>query len=230
MARMPRLFVPGCPQHIIQRGNNRQVCFFTDKDYPVYLNKLKEVARLNRVAIHAFVLMTNHVHLLVSTDTQQAISNCMQQLGRYYVRYVNSNYNRTGTLWEGRFKSTIVDSNRYMLKLYQYIENNPVRAGIVETPDRYPWSSYHHNAGNKNISLVTPHPLYLALGDSEVTRKHAYMSLFNTDLDEADLTNIRNATNKAWALADERFLEQIKTQINRKPLPSKRGGDHRSKR
>lgn len=229
MARLPRLTAPGYPQHIIQRGNNRQACFFAVQDYAVYLNKLKEAAEKHNVEIHAYVLMTNHVHLLMTPKQRDAISKVMQNLGRYYVRYINNNYHRSGTLWEGRFKSTIVADERYLLTLYRYIELNPVRAKMVENPADYPWSSYHMNAGNKSISLITPHPLYTALGESNETRKAAYQAMFKIELPRQALQNVRNATNKGWVLGDEKFKTQVEKALNRRSTPLKQGGDRRSK-
>ena len=161
MARLPRLFIKGCPQHLIQRGNNRHAIFFSDEDYIVYLAKLKDFSEHYEVKVHAYVLMTNHVHLLVSTEHEGAISKMMQSIGRYYVLYINKNYQRTGTLWEGRYRSTIVDSDNYLLTVMRYIEMNPVRAGMVEHPAEYPWSSYQANGVGKVIELLTPHERYI---------------------------------------------------------------------
>ena len=143
MARLPRLNLPNIPQHVVQRGNNRQVCFFSEQDYTVYLDKLKDYAKKCHVNEHAFVLMTNHVHLLMTPETEKGVSQLMQSLGRYYVMYINKTYQRTGTLWEGRYKSksTVVDSEKYFLLVSRYIELNPVRANMVEHPAEYPWSS-----------------------------------------------------------------------------------------
>ena len=229
MARLPRLSIVGCPQHIIQRGNNRQACFFAEQDYTVYLDKLKDSAIRHDVAIHAFVLMTNHVHLLMTAPSTDGISQVMQSLGRYYVRYINQTYQRTGTLWEGRFKSTLVDTENYLLTLYRYIELNPVRARMVEHPAAYPWSSYHGNAGDRNITLLTPHALYLALGNTEAERKSVYQSLFLTHLSGNTIQAIRDATNKAWALGDESFIEQVSNNLSGRAKPSQQGGDRKSK-
>ena len=228
MPRLARLFMPGCPQHIIQRGNNRQVCFFSDMDYQVYLDRLKYAAEKFNVKIHAFVLMTNHVHLLATASGKYDISNMMQSLGRVYVHYINETYNRSGTLWEGRYKSTIVDSENYLLTLYRYIELNPVRAGMVSHPAEYPWSSFRQNAGDKIIQLLTPHTLYMDLGQCELERKQAYLSLFKSELSDVDVAFIRESTNKSWAMSNEKFLKQIASQLNRHPVPGKRGGDRKS--
>jgi putative transposase len=149
MARLPRLYVPGCAQHIIQRGNHRQACFIGELDYEFYLDKLNDAREKHHVSIHAFVLMTNHVHLLATPSDQYGISQMMQSLGRCYVGYVNSRYQRTGTLWEGRYKSTLVDSDAYLLTVSCYIELNPVRAIMVDHPSEYPWSSYRGDAMGK---------------------------------------------------------------------------------
>ena len=149
MARLPRLNLPGIPQHVIQRGNNRHVCFYTEQDYTVYLSKLKEYSEKYQVAVHSYVLMTNHVHLLMTPEEGNGVSKLIQSLGRYYVRYVNKTHGRTGTLWEGRYKSTLVDSENYFLTVSRYIELNPVRADMVGHPGEYPWSSYQKNAMGK---------------------------------------------------------------------------------
>jgi putative transposase len=229
MARLPRLNLPDIPQHVVQRGNNRQVSFFCEKDYRVYLDKLKDYAKKYQVEVHAFVLMTNHVHLLMTPLTEKGISQLMQALGRYYVRYINTSHNRTGTLWEGRFRSTLVDSERYFLLLSRYIELNPVRAGMVEHPAEYSWSSYHHNALDKQIALLTPHPCYLALGNSLTKRKQAYQALFQQHIPDLSLTEIRDATNKSWVLGDNCFKQQIEEQTGRRASPMPRGGDRKSK-
>jgi putative transposase len=157
------------------------------------------------------------------------ISQVMQNLGRYYVRYINETYQRTGTLWEGRFKSTLVDTENYLLTLYRYIELNPVRARMVEHPAAYPWSSYQGNAGDKNITLLTPHALYLALGKTDPERKAAYQNLCLSNLPDTTIQAIRDATNKAWALGDEAFIEQVSNTLSRRAKRSPQGGDRRSK-
>ena len=164
MARKPRFNLPGIPQHIIQRGNNREPCFFDDADYIHYMENLHEAAVKNCAAIHAYVLMTNHVHILVTPGTEFSITHMMQDLGRKYVRHINRKYRRTGTLWEGRYKASLVDSEAYLLTCMRYIEMNPVRATMVERPGEYPWSSYSYNAYGNADQLVTGHPVYESLG------------------------------------------------------------------
>jgi putative transposase len=229
MVRLPRLSVPGVPQHIIQRGNNRQATFFCGDDYTVYLDKLKLYGEKYKVDVHAFVLMTNHVHLLMTAQTENGISRLMQSLGRYYVRYINTTYQRTGTLWEGRFKSTLVDSDSYLFKLMRYIELNPVRADMVAHPAEYPWSSYQQNGMGKTIKCLHPHQLYKQLGKNKSERVAAYKALFEGHLTDNTMRAIRDATNKSWVLGDERFKHQIQQTTNRRVEPESRGGDRRSK-
>ena len=228
MARLPRLYLPGCAQHVIQRGNNREACFYEEADYKAYLSFLKDAAVKHQVMIHAFVLMTNHVHLLLTPSDERGVSRMMQALGRKYVQYFNYAHNRTGTLWEGRYKSTVVDADNYLLKVYRYIELNPVRANMVEHAADYPWSSYQANAGGKAIQLLTPHPLYNGLGKTEKARQAAYQTLFNGTMPEQDINAIRHATNKAWVLGDERFKTQIAQKTGRRAEPLGRGGDRKS--
>ena len=166
MARLPPITVPGQALRIIQRGNNRQRVFFDPQDYQRYLDDVEAASRRYGCAIHAYVLMTNHVHLLVTPSNTEGPSRMMQAVGRRYVRYLNATYQRTGTLWEGRFKSGLIDSERYLLSCSHYIELNPVCAGMVTSPGDYPWSSYAHNALRRQDSRPTPHPLYGALGQS----------------------------------------------------------------
>ncbi|MEO0443276.1 MAG: transposase [Pseudomonadota bacterium] len=228
MARLPRLYVPDCAQHVIQRGNNRQACFFDKLDYTFYLDKLKDAQEKYHVAIHAFVLMTNHVHLLATPKDQHGISKMMQSLGRRYVGYVNKAYRRTGTLWEGRYKSTLVDSEDYLLTVIRYIELNPVRAGMVEHPSEYPWSSYRSNAMGEKIELLSPHSLYQSLGKTAEDRQQSYRVLFRGRIAERTLKEIREATNKAWVLGSDRFKEEIEQAANRRVRSKGWGGDRKS--
>ncbi|GGO68209.1 transposase [Bowmanella pacifica] len=231
MARRPRLNLAGVPQHVVQRGNNRQVCFYIDQDYAVYLDKLKEYSCRYKVAVHAFVLMTNHVHLLVTPTTPLGVSQMMQALGRYYVRYINVTHGRSGTLWEGRYKSSLVDSEHYLLLVSRYIELNPVRANMVAHPAEYPWSSYQHNALDKYIELLTAHPLYLALGTDVTSRKAAYQALFKAQIPDYSLKQIREALQKTWVLGDSRFKQQIEQQLGcALPKQLQHGGDRKSQR
>lgn len=203
MARQPRMDLAGVPQHLIQRGNNRQLCFFGDDDRRLYLKWLSEAAQNCGAEIHAYVLMHNHVHLLATGAENGALGCMMQHLGRRYVRYVNRRYDRTGTLWEGRFKSSPIGSDRYLLTCYRYVELNPVRASIVRLPGDYRWSSYECNANGKKDELISPHGTYMSLGPTASARLLAYRRLFRTAIDEDDLQAIRDQINKGGVLGSE---------------------------
>ena len=223
MARLPRIGPLGVPQHIIQRGNNRQVCFACEQDMAVYANFLENYARKFSVAIHAWVFMTNHVHLLATPYEVEAVSKMMQALGRRYVRYFNREYLRSGTLWEGRFKSSLVQSDVYLLQCQRYIELNPVRANMVSDPAEYVWSSYQGNGLGKKIALHTPHEEYLKLGDTNERREKAYRSLFNAHIESGLIEDIRSAVNKGMALGDDRFKREIEVLCGRRVSPAKMG-------
>ena len=224
MSRLPRVCPVGISQHIIQRGNNRQICFGTQEDYFAYVGWLKEFSDKFSIDVHAWVFMTNHVHLLCTPREVNGVSQMMQALGRQYVRYFNHRYKRTGTLWEGRFKSCLVEDEEYLLHLYRYIELNPVRAGVTADPSEYKWSSYQVNALGKTSTLCTPHCLYNALGMNIVERQICYRSLFATQVEGTLLDNIRVATQSGMALGNGRFKEELASLIGRRlqALPSGR--------
>jgi len=230
LSRQPRFVLEGQPQHVIQRGNNRDVIFVSDDDYRFYLEKLEAACTRFECELHAYVLMTNHVHLLITPQAKDGISKVMQSVGRYYVQYFNYRYKRTGTLWEGRYKATLLDSDAYLLTCSRYIELNPVRAGMVDVPSDYPWSSFTCNALGKANKLIKPHELYLALGLNEVERCEAYKGLFASDIDLNQLDEIRDATNKSWVLGSGKFKERIETLTARQTQPKGRGGDRKSKK
>jgi len=209
MPRPPRLHLPGIPQHITQRGNNRQACFYTADDYRLYLEKLATACRAHGCYLHAYVLMTNHIHLLLTPGQTDSISLVIRDIGRNYVRAVNRSYRRTGTLWEGRFKSSPVDSERYCLTCYRYIELNPVRAGMTRHPGDYPWPSYQCNANGEYNPLVTPHDCWLALGTDDPERFAAYRALVDERLLQDDLDHIRQSTNKGLPTGNDRFRQEI---------------------
>jgi len=223
MARLVRVSPIGCPQHIIQRGNNHQICFSSEEDMKAYLGWLKEFSKKYSVEIHAWVLMTNHVHLLCTPQQEKAISQMMQSIGRMYVRYFNFTYGRSGTLWEGRFKSCLIQSERYLIELHRYIELNPVRAGMVEEPSEYSWSSYACNALGIKTTLQSPHSLYLAMGKSKKERLENYRVLFKTHIGSELLTEIRDSVNKGLALGNEQFTLQIEKMSKRRVTPRKAG-------
>jgi len=223
MARLPRYFVKGQPQHIIQRGNNRELIFVHDDDYQFYLECLQSAMEKNKLWIHAYVLMTNHVHILASPETETSISKTLQSVGRRYVQYFNYTYKRTGTLWEGRYKATVIVSDQYLLTCMRYIELNPVRAGMVEQPGDYPWSSYASNAEGKNNTLITSHEVYSQLGVNETGRQLAYRQLFRLGIGKTDLDALREATNKGWVLGSDRFREEIERLSGRRSVAKLRG-------
>ena len=215
MARKPRFNLPGIPQHVIQRGNNRNPCFFNEADYQRYLDDLAEAAKKSFCNIHAYVLMTNHVHLLVTPMSQHGVSEMMQSLGRRYVRYINQTYNRSGTLWEGRFKASLVDSERYLLACMRYIELNPVRAGMVSHPGEYEWTSYHGNGQHGLNALLSSHPVYHQLANVAERRQVIYRELFGDILDDGSIHEIREALNHELVLGRSSFKEKIKLMTSR---------------
>jgi len=216
MARLPRIDLAGVPQHIVQRGNNRQACFFANVDCRYYLDSLRQAAEKYDCLVHAYVLMTNHVHLLATGAELGALGRMMQSLGRRYVRYVNSAHRRTGTLWEGRFKSSLIDSERYLLTCYRYIELNPVRASMVGGPGDYRWSSFNHNARGLEDDVITAHGCYLSMGNSDVERQSAYLGLFRNAIDDEDIEAIRSHVNQGKVLGSERFRNRIAADLNRR--------------
>lgn len=223
MARLPRVCPSGIPQHLIQRGNNRQVCFADSTDYAAYADWLYEASQKYQVAVHAWVFMTNHVHLLITPQGEEGVSRMMQTLGRRYVRYFNHTYGRTGTLWEGRFKSCLVETERYLLTCQRYIEMNPVRAGMVAEPGEYHWSSYHTNALGIAAKLCTPHEHYLQLAATDIKRQEAYRQLFGVLLDDKQIESIRSAVNTGMALGSERFKDEIERLTYRRMRPDRPG-------
>jgi putative transposase len=228
MARLPRLTVAGQPLHIIHRGNNRQAIFFAEADYQRILSDLAMSAKKYKCHVHAYVLMTNHIHLLLTPIKATSASRMMQSVGRRYVRYINSEYRRSGTLWEGRFKSGLIDSERYLLSCYRYIEMNPVRAVMCESPSDYRWSSYHYNALGQPDKLVDPHQEYLLLGKETTERRRTYLSLFENSLDEEVIKAIREGTEKGEVVGTERFQEEIAKMIKRPIKKLAHGGDRKS--
>lgn len=223
MARPPRLELPAVPQHVIQRGNNRGGCFFGDVDRRFYLKCLAESATRRGCAVHAYVLMSNHVHLLVTPFQPGAVAVMLQDLGRRYVRVINSIHGRTGTLWEGRFRSSLVDSENYLLTCHRYIELNPVRAGLVSNPAAYPWSSHAHYSGHRVDPLITEHPVHARLGATELERRSAFRALFTETVDDTLIAQIRNAINTDSALGSETFMNDVEARLGRSARPPLRG-------
>ncbi len=223
MARLTRITPAGVPVHVIQRGNNRQVCFAADEDYIAYRDWLTKYSRKHGVDIHAWVLMTNHVHLLCTPEADNSLSQMMQSLGRQYVRYFNHKYQRSGTLWEGRYKSCLIQEEKYLLELYRYIELNPVRARIVKNPGAYKWSSYQANGLGENSELCIPHPEYLSLGLDPGERLSHYRSLLSHQIDSTLIEEIRLNSNKCMAIGNDKFKDEMESITGRRLRPKKRG-------
>ena len=221
MARHRRLILRGVALHVIQRGNNRNACFRGENDYLAYLAHLRQLCAKHACTLHAYCLMTNHVHLLLTPDEESACSLLMRDLGRSYVRYFNDRHNRTGTLWEGRFRSCLVESAEYVLACYRYIELNPVRASMVSTPDAYPWSSHGANTGAHADPMVQPHAEFTALSIGAVSA--AYKRLFEQPFDDALLKTIRDATNGGYPLASDLFKARISLPPGCRTKPGRPG-------
>ena len=215
MARLPRLDIPGVAQHIVKRGNDRQPCFAEDGDYLRYRQELGDAALKHGCALHAYVLMTNHVHLLVTPAEPGATSRMMQAIGRRYVACFNARYRRTGTLWEGRFKSSLVGGDDYVLTCYRYIELNPLRAGMVAHPDTHRWSSHAYNASSQHEARITPHPAYLALGTNAISRATAYRELVACALSADVVEAVRLHVQQQRVFGNRRFQTQIEALAQR---------------
>jgi putative transposase len=222
MPRLPRFYIPGLPLHVIQRGNDRAMVFKTADDWRFYRRCVVYASRRHGVAIHAYVLMTNHVHLLATPSRRAGIPKMMQSIGRVYVTYFNRRYSRTGTLWEGRYKATIIEDETYLLACMRYIELNPVRAGMVTSPAQYPWSSYHANASGRQDGVLQAHETYRRLGRSPVERRTAYRALFADAIPDESLRAIRDATQNAWALGGSTFRHNV-TLLSRRAERTHRG-------
>ena len=216
MPRKPRYYLAGVPCHVIQRGHNREPCFSSPEDFRYYLQCLREACLKHAVAVHAYVLMTNHVHLLMTPETPDGISRVLQTVGRRYVQYVNVSYRRSGTLWEGRHKASLIDSEHYLMCCYRYIELNPVRAGMVRTPADYPWSSFQANAHGKGDQLTHPHEVYQGLGKTDADRQRAYRELFRQRPDPADMQSLREAISLCVPVGNERFKSQIERRLKQR--------------
>ena len=223
MARPPRLEVAGIPLHIVQRGVNRAPCFFADTDRRFYLKCLAKASRARGCAVHAYVLMGNHVHLLITPHEKGAASAMLQDVGRRYVRIINAVHGRTGTLWEGRYKSALVDTETYFLNCHRYIESNPVRTGMAPHEAAYPWSSHAHYAMGEPNPLITEHAVYVALGATSEERRNAYRELFRKSLSAEALDYIRKATQSGAALGGEPFLQRLSSELGRSVRVPPRG-------
>jgi putative transposase len=216
MARLPRLTLPGYPHHVIQRGNNRQSIFLSAADYPVMLGLLEENARKFGVALHAYVLMDNHFHLLATPTSDGGLPQMMQAVGRGYVRYFNDRHGRTGTLWEGRYRSTVLQADRYLLACMAYIDLNPVRAGLVKDARDYPWSSHGHYVGMRTDKLLTPHPLFWQLGNTPFAREAAYAELVRAGITPAQQAALTRSSLGGWALGSDEFVADLQKSTVRR--------------
>ena len=216
MARLPRLTLPGYPHHIIQRGNNRQAIFASTAHYQTLLDLLADNAKKFDVEVHAYVLMSNHFHLLATPRTVDGLPQMMQAVGRRYVRYFNDAQKRSGTLWEGRYKSTLIQTERYLLACMAYIDLNPVRAVLVTQARDYPWSSHGHYTGQHTDKLITPHPLIWELGNTPFAREAAYAELVQSGLSSVQQTALTDATLRGWALGDPDFVADLQKRTQRR--------------
>ncbi len=223
MPRKPRFYLPEVPVHIVHRGHSRDPVFFESQDYATYAYWVAEAARRYDVLVHAFVFMTNHIHLLITPSGIPRLSLFMQYIGRRYVPYMNHKYGKSGSIWEGRYKSSLVDVEDYFLTVMRYIELNPVRAGMVEAPGHYRWSSFCHNAGLREISFITQHEVYFGLGKTGEERIQAYTSLFDGYIDAEKLKNIGEAWQTGTPLGSDMFREKVECQLSTKVGLARRG-------
>jgi putative transposase len=223
MARLPRLALPGYPHHVIQRGNNRAAIVATPADYQFLLDLLGDAAHQFDVAIHAYVLMSNHFHLLATPQTVDGLPKMMQAVGRTYVRYFNRLQQRTGTLWEGRYKSTVIQTDRYLLTCMAYIDLNPVRAGLVSTPQDYPWSSHLHYLGLRADRLITAHALIWELGNTPFAREAAYAEMVQSGINSVQQAALTQATLRGWALGEPDFVADLQKRTERRVAKTRAG-------
>jgi putative transposase len=223
MARLPRLIVPQQPHHVIQQGNDRQLIFREPEDYQRFLGWLRESAREFKVAIHAYVLMPNQLHLLATPSDEGGLAQAMQRTGRYYVPWFNAKYGRSGSLFQGRFKTSVIDAASYFMQCSQYIELTPVRAQLAGDALAYPWSSYAHHAGVRPDPVITDHALYWAMGNTPFQREAAYKELAERALSASQLQIIEGAVLKGWPLGSDAFKAELEKKAQRQVLPAKRG-------
>ncbi len=223
MARQPRLALPGYPHHVIQRGNNRQPIVLDETDRKMLHSLWLEESQRQKVAVNAYVLLDNHFHMLLTPPSDEAMSLMMQSVGRTYVRYFNNRHKRSGTLWEGRYKSSLLDSEAYLLTCMAYIDLNPVRAGVAESADAFNWSSYKHLIGQKIDKLVTPHALYWGLGNTPFAREAAYAEFVAGGLSESIQKDLTESALKGRVVGSPDFLKSLEKTTRRQILPQKAG-------
>jgi len=223
MARNARLALPDCPHHVIQRGNNRQPIVLDDADRKKLYSLWLEESQRHKVAVNAYVLLDNHFHMLLTPPSEEAMSLMMQAVGRTYVRYFNHKHGRSGTLWEGRFKSSIIDTEAYLLTCMAYIDLNPVRAGITDTAEQFIWSSHKHLIGKKNDKLVTPHALYWGMGNTPFAREAAYAAFVEGGMALSVQNELTETALKGRAMGRPDFLKSLQKTTQRQILPQKAG-------
>lgn len=216
MARLPRLSLPGHPHHVIQRGNNRQAIFHTDADRALFLDLLRDSASAHGVAVHAYVLMGNHFHLLLTPAREGGLSRCMQALGRRYVRQFNDLHGRSGTLWEGRYRAALLQAERYLLPCMVYLDLNPVRDGLVVQPQDYAWSSHGHYAGLRVDKCLTPHPLVWQLGNTPFDRESRYRDLVQQGVSAPVQQALTASALSGWALGEGEFVARLQQSVPRR--------------
>lgn len=229
MPRRPRTHLDTVPLHIVQRGHNREPCFFSDEDRLAYLGWLDEALKANACLLHAYVLMTNHVHMLLTPEKATSVPLLLISLGRRYVQYINKTYRRTGTLWDSRYKSSLIQADTYLIACMRYIELNPVRAGMVNDPGHYRWSSYANNGLGQTDRLLSPHPSYLAIDGNEAERRAAYRQLFRPELENEVIPDIRLALSQNLPLGNDRFHAQIAQLLGESRMPRPRGRPRKTK-
>jgi putative transposase len=223
MARLPRLVLPGHPHHILQSANDGQLIFRDADDFQRLLGWMKDSAREFKVAIHAYVLMPDHLHLLATPATDEGLAQMMQRVGRYFVPFYNAKYGRSGGLFKGRFKTSLIDTEQFFMACSRYIDTNPVRSQLVVDALDYPWSSYAHHVGAKPDAMITDHALYWALGNTPFQREAAYKELCRPMLSEKEMLVLDAAVLKGWPLGSDSFKADLQHRAKRQVLPAKRG-------
>ena len=223
MARLPRLTLAGYPHHIILRGNNRQAIFMDMADFQRMLALLQAHAKEQGVQVHAYVLMSNHLHLLLTPLQNDSLPKMMQAVGRAFVLYFNKRHGRSGTLWEGRYRSALIQTERYFLACMAYIDLNPVRAGMVAQAADYPWSSHSHYIGRQNEAWLTPHPMYWEMGNTPFAREAAYAAMVQAGVNQEQQHALTSSTLSGWALGEDGFVESLQKQTSRRVNPAKAG-------
>ena len=223
MARLPRLTLAGYPHHIILRGNNRQAIFMDMADFQRMLALLQTHAIEQGVQVHAYVLMSNHLHLLLTPLQNESLPKMMQAVGRTYVLYFNKRHGRSGTLWEGRYRSALIQTERYFLACMAYIDLNPVRAGMVAQAADYPWSSHGHYIGRQNEAWLTPHPMYWEMGNTPFAREAAYAAMIQAGVNQEQQQALTSSALSGWALGEKSFVQGLQKQTSRRVNRAKAG-------